>query len=133
MAASAASTPRPRPAEKRCHLTALLRGPTDRLPRAVSHLRSINFRRIAFVVAVLALCVSVSACGVSRRKKIYNVTEAEIAAGGEPYFFAGPVTYQIELSRQLNPYATEDVQYLSGLHGAQQIPASDMWFGVFLW
>jgi hypothetical protein len=99
----------------------------------VSLLRSNRLRRAGLLVVVLALCVSVSACSVSRRKKIYDVTQSEIAAGGQPYFFAGPVTYQVELSRQLNPYSTEDVQYLGGLRGAQQIPASDMWFGVFLW
>jgi hypothetical protein len=99
----------------------------------VSLLRSNRLRRTGLVVVVLALCASVSACSVSRRKQIYNVTQSEIAAGGQPYFFAGPVTYQVQLSRQLNPYATEDVEYLSGIHGAQQIPASDMWFGVFLW
>ena len=99
----------------------------------MSLLRSNRLRRAGLVVVVLVLCASVSACSVSRRKKIYNVTQSEIAAGGQPYFFAGPVTYQVQLSRQLNPYATEDVQYLAGVNGAQQIPASDMWFGVFLW
>ncbi len=82
---------------------------------------------------VAGLCVSVSACAVSRRKRIYDVTQSEITAGGQPYFFAGKMTYQIQISRQLNPYSTEDVQYLAGLAGAQRIPASDMWFGVFLW
>jgi hypothetical protein len=81
----------------------------------------------------LLLCVSVSACGLSRRKRIYNVTESEISAGGQPYFFAGPVTYQVQISRQLNPFSTEDVQYLAGVKGAQSIGANRLWFGVFLW
>lgn len=85
------------------------------------------------MLVVAGLCVSVSACAVSRRKRIYDVTQSEITAGGQPYFFAGKMTYQIQISRQLNPYSTEDVQYLAGLAGAQRIPASDMWFGVFLW
>src|SRR5581483_9412952 len=76
---------------------------------------------------------SVSACGISRRKRIHYVTQAEIAAGGQPYLFAGNITYQIQISRQLNPFSTEDVQYLAGVSGAQRLPASDMWFGVFLW
>lgn len=85
------------------------------------------------VLGAVILCVGISACGLSRRKRIYDVTEAEIAAGGQPYFFAGNVTYQVQISRQLNPYSTEDVQYLSGVKSAQKLPASDMWFGVFLW
>jgi hypothetical protein len=82
---------------------------------------------------VLVVCVSVSSCGISRRKRIYDVTQSEIAAGGQPYFQAGKVTYQVQISRQLNQYATEDVQYLAGVSWAQKISASDMWFGVFLW
>ncbi len=82
---------------------------------------------------MLVLCASVAGCGLSRRKKIYDVTQSEIAAGGEPYFFAGKMTYQVQVSRQLNPFSNEDVQYLAGVPSAQHIPASNMWFGVFLW
>ena len=31
------------------------------------------------------------------------------------YVDAGPITYQLQISRQLNQYATEDSQYLAGL------------------
>jgi hypothetical protein len=99
----------------------------------VTPLRSPTLRRLTLIVAVLTLCVSVSACGISRRKKIYDVTQAEISAGGEPYFFAGNLTYQVQISRQLNPFEIEDVQYLSGLTNAQSLSPSDMWFAVFLW
>jgi hypothetical protein len=95
--------------------------------------RSSTARRLALILGVAVLCVGVSACAADRRTKIYDVTQSEIAAGGQPYFWAGPVTYQVQISRQLNPYATEDVQYLSGIHGAQQIPPDQVWFGVFLW
>ena len=95
--------------------------------------RSTTFRRLAFVLAIVVLCASVTGCGISRRKPIYDVTESELASGGEPYFQAGDVTYQVQISRQLNPYATEDVQYLAGIGGAQRLPADQMWFGVFLW
>jgi hypothetical protein len=96
-------------------------------------LRPINLRRLALVLGVLTLCVSLGGCSLSRRKRIYFVTQAEIAAGGQPYFVAGDITYQVQISRQLNPYSTEDVQYLSGIRYAQQLPAADFWFGVFLW
>ncbi len=48
------------------------------------------------------------------------------------YVDAGPITYQVQLSRELNPYATEDRQYLVGTKVPP--PAKDqLWFGVFLW
>ena len=46
---------------------------------------------------------------------------------------AGPLTYQLQVSRQLNPYATEDKQYLTGLPaGTTQPKPDEMWYGVFL-
>ena len=64
-------------------------------------LRPINLRRLALVLGVLTLCVSLGGCSLSRRKRIYFVTQAEIAAGGQPYFVAGDITYQVQISRQL--------------------------------
>ncbi len=45
---------------------------------------------------------------------------------------AGPITYQVQLSRELNAYSTEDREYLNGASGGA--PGADQeWFGVFLW
>jgi hypothetical protein len=50
------------------------------------------------------------------------------------YVDAGPVTYQLEVSRVLNPYSTEDSQYLKGLPSGTRSPGPDQqWYGVFLW
>src|SRR3954447_1474176 len=50
------------------------------------------------------------------------------------YVDAGPITYQLQVSRQLNPYATEDRQYLMGLPTGTPAPKPDeLWYGVFLW
>ena len=57
----------------------------------------------------------------------------ELSNGGEPYFWTGPVTYQVQISRQFNPFNTYDVQFLAGVQGAQSISAQQFWFGVFLW
>ena len=52
----------------------------------------------------------------------------------EPYIYAGRVTYQVQISRALNPFATEDSQYLVGVAPDQLTLAPDqLWFGVFLW
>jgi hypothetical protein len=90
--------------------------------------------RPALLLAVGVLAVGVSGCGVANRpSKPTSVSQDELSNGGEPYFWSGPITYQVEVSRQLNPYDTYDVQYLSGVQGAQNISAQQFWFGVFLW
>ncbi len=50
------------------------------------------------------------------------------------YVDAGPITYQLQVSRQLNQYATEDRQYLVGLPaGTSSLTPDQLWYGVFLW
>jgi hypothetical protein len=89
--------------------------------------------RLSLVALAVLLAVSLSACAVEHRTNISDVTQADLAAGGEPYFDVGPVTYQIQITRQLNPFSNEDVGYLSGVSNAQTLPGSRFWFGVFLW
>jgi hypothetical protein len=89
--------------------------------------------RLPLLLAVAALAVGVSGCGLEHRTDQSGVSQDQLSAGGEPYFWAGPVTYQVQVSRQLNPYDTEDVQYLAGVTGAQDLNAQQFWFGVFLW
>jgi hypothetical protein len=96
----------------------------------VKHLTSKNALRIALVLAVGILAVALGGCG---RTTLTGVSQDELSSGGEPYFNLGDVTYQIQDSRQLNPFGVEDVQYLAGVHGAQDLSADQLWFGVFLW
>jgi hypothetical protein len=50
------------------------------------------------------------------------------------YVDAGEVTYQLQVSRELNQYETEDSQYVRGLAAGTTAPKPDeLWFGVFLW
>lgn len=90
--------------------------------------------RLPLLLAVGALAIGVSGCGLEHREARPNgVSATELADGAEPYFWSGPVTYQIQISRQLNPFDSYDVQYLAGVQGAQSISAQQFWFGVFLW
>ena len=90
--------------------------------------------RLPLLLAVAALALGVSGCALTGRPaKPANVTQDELSNGGEPYFWAGPITYQVQVSRQLNPFDSYDVQYLSGVQGAQDISAQQFWYGVFLW
>jgi hypothetical protein len=84
------------------------------------------------VIAVLAAALSLSGCSLTARKVLTGVSQNQLAAGVEPYFNVGGITYQIQESRQLNPYS-DDVEYFAGLKNAQSIPGDDFWYGVFLW
>lgn len=90
--------------------------------------------RLLPVLAVVAVAVGLSGCGVAHREaKPSDVSATELANGAEPYFWSGPVTYQVQISRQLNPYDSYDVQYLAGVKGAQDLAGQQFWFAVFLW
>jgi hypothetical protein len=92
-----------------------------------------NTLRLPLLLAVAALAIGVSGCGVEHRTNATGVSQDELSAGNEPYFDVGPVTYQVQVSRQLNPFDSADVQYLAGVHGAQDLPGTQFWYGVFLW
>lgn len=105
----------------------------SRLSRAVS-LRPLNRTlRLPLLLAVALLAVGLSGCALTGRHTLTGVTQDELSAGGEPYFNAGPITYQVQESRQLNPFDQGDVQYFAGVKDAQSIGPNQLWFGVFLW
>ena len=83
-------------------------------------------RRVWILVCAFALAVGVTACG--------QVSNPESVENDGVYVDAGPVTYQLQVSRQLNQYAVEDRQYLTGLPAGQDtLTADQLWYGVFLW
>ena len=78
------------------------------------------------LASVAVLGVGLAACG--------KANNPETAENDGVYVTAGPITYQLQVSRQLNPYATEDSQYLKGLPKADMsLASSQLWYGVFLW
>ncbi|HEY2769556.1 MAG TPA: hypothetical protein VGI87_03270 [Solirubrobacteraceae bacterium] len=81
-------------------------------------------RRPALAGCVAALAIGVGACG-----QLSHPTNADSEG---VYVDAGPITYQVQLSRQLNPFNVEDKTYLSGQSASAPSP-SELWFGVFLW
>jgi hypothetical protein len=75
------------------------------------------------------MALGLAACGQES-----HPTKADANNDGS-YIDAGPITYQLQISRELNPYNNhEDAQYVSGLPADQgQAKAGDVWYGVFLW
>lgn len=80
------------------------------------------------VVAALAL----GACGDSHTR-VTTGTYAGEGGQNAPYLNVGPLIYQVQLSRELNPADTEDRAYLAGLTPAQRkLKPGEEWFAVFL-
>jgi hypothetical protein len=80
------------------------------------------------VLAILAL----GACGESHTR-VTTGTYAGESGKNAPYLNVGPLIYEIQLSRELNPYDTEDASYLTGLTPAQsRLGPGEEWFGVFM-
>src|SRR3954451_6817424 len=81
-----------------------------------------------------------------RRSLLVLIAAAGLAAGGcgAPqtrtfaeteglYVDVGPLSYQVQISRYLNPGDTEDKAYLAGLpSGTAPAGKDDVWFGVFM-
>ena len=86
---------------------------------------------IPVALSVLAVLV-LGACGESHTK-VTTGTYAGESGQNAPYLNVGPLIYQVQLSRQLNPANSEDAGYLQGLTPAQQkLNTGEEWFGVFM-
>jgi hypothetical protein len=81
-------------------------------------------RKLVLLVFVAAF---VAGCG----DKEAIVTKAETEG---VYVDVGGLTYQVQLSRFLNPGDVEDRQYLQGLPEGipAQLPGDEIWFGVWM-
>lgn len=88
---------------------------------------AITSRRLWLACCALALAVGISSCG----NKVAHPTYADANNNGA-YLWAGNVTYQLQVSRELNPYNLEDRQYLAGVWPIA-LPATQEWYAVFLW
>ena len=85
-------------------------------------------RRITTLACAAALAVGVAACGEEAHPRTADANNN----GG--YVDAGPITYQLQVSRVLNPYGHEDSQYVAGLpSGVTPTTPDQSWYGVFLW
>lgn len=84
-------------------------------------------QRVMVCGAALVVSLALAACGSTKHP--YDAT----AENNGYYIKVGQVTYQLQVSRELNQYATEDHQYLVGLPPGTTGPNPDqIWYGVFL-
>jgi hypothetical protein len=94
-----------------------------------------NSRRIKSLVAALCAlvaAVAVSACG-NTSSQTTTGTYAGESGKNAPYLHVGPLVYEVQLSRELNPANNEDAAYLKGLTPAQALlKPGEEWFAVFM-
>ena len=78
------------------------------------------------IVAVMAL----AGCGDSH-SKVTTGTYAGESGANAPYLDVGPLIYEVQISRQLNPWNTADATYLQGVPPAQgKLLPGQEWFAV---
>ena len=91
---------------------------------------AVTLRRSLIALCALLLAVGVAACG--HQSSHQNFADAN---NDGDYISAGYITYQLQISRELNQYGTEDSQYLKGLPAgvSTNLGPDQLWYGVFLW
>jgi hypothetical protein len=89
--------------------------------------------RKSFVLAfALLAALLLGACG-SSHTKVSTGTYAGESGANAPYLNLGPLVYQVQLSRQLNPANSEDAGYLQGVpYSEGRLKPGEEWFGVFI-
>jgi hypothetical protein len=92
-----------------------------------------RLRKPSLILALLLLAaLALSACGNSETK-VTTGTYAGESGQNAPYLDVGPLVYEVQLSRQLNPANVEDAAYLQGLTPLQRrLAPGQEWFGVFI-
>jgi hypothetical protein len=93
---------------------------------------SSRLRKLALAGLALVVAFALGACGDSHTK-VTGGTYAGESGANAPYLNVGPLIYEVQLSRELNPFSVEDSAYLRGLTPAQRnLAPGEEWFGVFL-
>lgn len=93
--------------------------------------RRLRKSSLALVLLLLA-ALALSACGNSETK-VTTGTYAGESGQNAPYLNVGPLVYEVQLSRELNPANVEDAAYLQGLTPLQRrLAPGQEWFGVFV-
>jgi hypothetical protein len=93
---------------------------------------SSRLRKLTLLALVLLAAGALTACGDSHTK-VSSGTYAGESGANAPYLDVGPLKYEVQLSRELNPSSTQDSAYLQGLSPAEQkLEPGQEWFAVFL-
>ncbi|HXA55631.1 MAG TPA: hypothetical protein VNV37_12225 [Solirubrobacteraceae bacterium] len=95
-------------------------------------MRRLTGKTLPALLAAALAAAALGACGESHTR-VTTGTYAGASGKSAPYLDVGPLVYQVQISRELNPYNTEDSSYLLGLTPAQlELRPGEEWFGVFM-
>ncbi|MGA7704645.1 MAG: hypothetical protein WB998_07085 [Solirubrobacteraceae bacterium] len=95
--------------------------------------RPSRISRTWLLATLLVPVLALSACSDNSHSRVTTGTYAGESGQNAPYLNVGPLIYEVQLSRELNPYDTEDAAYLKGLTPAQRVlRPGEEWFGVFM-
>lgn len=82
--------------------------------------------RLLLLAVGLLAALTLVACGGAKQPTAHGEGEGS-------YIQAGPLIYQVQMSRELNPANVEDVEYLEGLPAdTPRLAGDEEWFGVWL-
>ncbi|MHB8656643.1 MAG: hypothetical protein ACYC91_01615 [Solirubrobacteraceae bacterium] len=87
--------------------------------------RATSPSRLSVVLIGLLIVLGLAACG-------HKEAHPTVADNEGFYVDAGPITYEVQISRELNPYSTEDRNYLTGVTATAPKPDEE-WFAIFMW
>jgi hypothetical protein len=91
-----------------------------------------RLRKLTLALPALLAVLALSACGDSHTK-VTTGTYAGESGANAPYLNVGPLVYEVQLSRELNPANSEDATYLQGLTPEQRkLEPGQEWFAVFM-
>jgi hypothetical protein len=91
-----------------------------------------SLRKTPLAVLALLAVFALSACGDSHTR-VTTGTYAGESGKNAPYLNVGPLVYEVQLSRELNPANIEDAAYLKGLTPAEaHLEPGQEWFAVFI-
>jgi hypothetical protein len=93
---------------------------------------STRLRKLTPLATAVLAALTLAACGDSHTK-VTTGTYAGESGKNAPYLNVGPLVYEVQVSRELSPYDTEDESYLAGLTAEQKkLEPGQEWFGVFV-
>jgi hypothetical protein len=91
-----------------------------------------RMRKLTLALPTLLAVLALSACGDSHTN-VTTGTYAGESGANAPYLNVGPLVYEVQLSRELNPANSEDATYLQGLTPEQRkLEPGQEWFAVFM-
>jgi hypothetical protein len=93
---------------------------------------SSHLRKSPLAILALLALLALGGCGDSHTR-VSTGTNAGESGKNAPYLNVGPLLYEVQLSRELNPANIEDAAYLKGLTPAEShLAPGQEWFAVFL-